>query len=153
LKTILNYAFEASNKKFSGSGATCVGGIFFLRYFCPSLISPVDNRIVELQPKSNSMRTLILLTKILQNISNGVKVTENQKEPFMMNVKDLIDETISSTQEFLKNLSSTFWIHEGEVMKPIKVNSQILFRTLQTFQKSFKEIGDFKTDNVNQALY
>eukprot|EP01080_Neovahlkampfia_damariscottae_P001811 gene1811-953_t len=147
LKTILNYAYETSNKKFEGSGETCVGGIFFLRFFNPALISPVDNRIVETAPKPNLLRTNILLTKILQNVANGIKVNENQKEKFMMNVKELIEESIPIAQSFLQNLSSTFWINEDQEMKPIKVNSNLFLRGLQTFQKAFKDIGEIKQMN------
>ncbi|KAL7716667.1 Ras-GAP domain-containing protein [Entamoeba marina] len=60
---------------------TLIGGFVFLRLFCPSLAAPEGMNLcgTALVPPP-ARRTLILLTKILQNIANNARET---KEPWM----------------------------------------------------------------------
>ncbi|ELP92403.1 ras GTPase-activating protein, putative, partial [Entamoeba invadens IP1] len=59
-----------------------VGGFVFLRLFCPAMAAPEGMNLsgTSLVPPT-ARRTLILLTKILQNIANNVRET---KEPWMI---------------------------------------------------------------------
>jgi len=49
-----------------------IGGFFFLRFLCPVLISPEGSNIFTRKISAESRRTLVLITKIVQNMSNRV---------------------------------------------------------------------------------
>jgi len=67
---------------------TTIGGFIFLRLFCPAVSSPEAYGIVEEPPSSDSRRLLILITKVLQNLSNDVEF--GSKEPYMTKMNDFI---------------------------------------------------------------
>ena len=58
-----------------------VGGFLFLRYFNPCIVSPESTHIVKEKPDRVGRRSLSLLSKILQNLSNNMLFKE--KEAFM----------------------------------------------------------------------
>jgi hypothetical protein len=67
---------------------TTIGGFIFLRLFCPAVSSPEAYGIVEEPPSADSRRLLILITKVLQNLSNDVEF--GSKEPYMTKMNDFI---------------------------------------------------------------
>jgi GTPase-activator protein for Ras-like GTPase len=48
------------------------GGLVMLRYFSPSIVSP-EKFLGESSPSSKARRNLVLIAKVLQNCSNGVR--------------------------------------------------------------------------------
>jgi hypothetical protein len=60
-------------KKFKDSSAIYkgVGGFYFLRLICPAITNPRFYGLLTDSPNDDMQRCLILLSKILQNISNG----------------------------------------------------------------------------------
>jgi GTPase-activator protein for Ras-like GTPase len=72
LRWICSNLFAMVNNKFPGAGRTAVGGFVFLRIICPAIASP-DHQFLNVPIKSSSIRRgLILVTKIIQTISNFV---------------------------------------------------------------------------------
>jgi len=67
---------------------TTIGGFIFLRFFCPAVSSPEAYGIVEEPPSASARRLLILITKVLQNLSNDVEF--GSKEPYMTKMNDFI---------------------------------------------------------------
>lgn len=67
---------------------TTIGGFIFLRLFCPAVSSPEAYGIVEEPPSADARRLLILITKVLQNLSNDVEF--GSKEPYMTKMNDFI---------------------------------------------------------------
>jgi hypothetical protein len=63
--------------KFPQSKHSIVGGFLFLRFICPVLVSPEGLNIENLSKESR--RTLVLISKILQNLANGIDF--GRKEP------------------------------------------------------------------------
>jgi len=65
--------------KFPTQGRQAVGGFFFLRFICPSLISPETNGLFREKThlSSDTRRVLVLVSKIIQNISNNREFTED----------------------------------------------------------------------------
>ena len=47
-----------------------VGGFLFLRFFCPALVNP-DNLFPDRKITFQNRRCFTLITKVLQNLSNG----------------------------------------------------------------------------------
>ena len=59
-------------KKFDRNAANKgVGGFFFLRYICPAITSPHVYGLLAEPLNQSSQRYAVLLSKVLQNISNG----------------------------------------------------------------------------------
>jgi len=75
-------------ERYPESVNTTIGGFIFLRFFCPAVSSPEAYGIVEEPPSASSRRLLILITKVLQNLSNDVEF--GSKEPYMTKMNDFI---------------------------------------------------------------
>lgn len=75
-------------RKFPESYYTVIGGYYFLRFICPAMIAPDGFGILEKLP-DEARRPLILLSKILQNLSNGVKF--GIKESYMTPLNDFLE--------------------------------------------------------------
>jgi len=65
-----------------------VGGLVMLRYFSPSIVSP-EKYLGESSPSNKARRNLILIAKILQNCSNGVRF--GPKEEYMSFCNTFVD--------------------------------------------------------------
>lgn len=86
------------------------------RFFCPAVTSPEIYGIVEgffffkffkklifLEPPSpESRRLLILMTKVLQNLSNNVEF--GSKEPYMEKMNDFIHSNKEKLDQYFQNL-------------------------------------------------
>jgi neurofibromin 1 len=55
-----------------------VGGFIFLRFICPALLNPVQMGIYDKPLNGDAVRVLILVSKIVQNLANGID--SNSKE-------------------------------------------------------------------------
>jgi len=91
-----------------------IGGILFLRWICPAIVSPEKMGLlssdVDPQPKR---RRLILIAKILQATSNEVYYAE--KEAYMQKVNVFIKENVSTVHELYDSfLSSPIETTESE---------------------------------------
>jgi len=62
-----------------------IGGLLFLRFLNPAIVAPKAYGIVTDQPNPQASRCLLLISKLVQNIANGVKFGGKQayKEAFM----------------------------------------------------------------------
>lgn len=78
---------------------------FGRRYINPSFLSPETYGIISdsKQVTPVSRRNLILLTKVLQNLSNGVEFQGN-KEPFMMVVNDYIRGNMWKMEKYFQSI-------------------------------------------------
>jgi len=74
--------------KFPGSTLISVGGLFFLRFVCPVIVAPERLQLVEGSLNSTQRRNLVLISKVLQNLSNDVSF--GAKEPFMQPMNEFI---------------------------------------------------------------
>lgn len=119
-------------QKFEKMSILCVGAVFFLRLLCPVFVSPESFGICESKPKPNPARTLILLTKCLQNIAN--QVSESKKEPFMKHFKSLVETHIPKTNQFLDDISNDT---DSEIEHK---KSTTKLETIHSLHKFFKNV-------------
>jgi GTPase-activator protein for Ras-like GTPase len=56
-----------------------IGSILFLRYICPALVMPAHHGVVKSAPPRHVGRGLILVSKMLQNLSNGVEFGDKEQ--------------------------------------------------------------------------
>jgi Ras GTPase-activating-like protein IQGAP2/3 len=78
-----------------------VGGFLFLRWVNPALMTP---EVYDLMPEgkvpsARSRRNLILMTKIVQNLSNGL--TFGKKEQYMEAANEYITDNTARVERYL----------------------------------------------------
>lgn len=84
LREIIRHLREEAEKKFAdeeNAGFLAVGGLLFLRFISPALVSPTVNQLYVGTLTPNSQRTLTLISKIMQQLANDIDF--GVKEPFM----------------------------------------------------------------------
>jgi len=81
-----------------------MAGFVFLRFICPSLISPEKASIIEGEIDPESQRHLILIAKIIQSIANNLEF--GQKEAFMIPLNHLVIDYIPKVQHYLNELAN-----------------------------------------------
>jgi len=89
-------------ERFPENVNTTIGGFIFLRFFCPAVSSPEAYGIVEEPPSASARRLLILITKVLQNLSNDVEF--GSKEPYMTKMNDFIQSNRVKLAQFYEKL-------------------------------------------------
>ncbi|CAL6017332.1 GTPase-activator_protein [Hexamita inflata] len=146
---------------------SAVSGFFFLRFICPSLASPDSDvyKIIDPQedislanydlvkdpklkeaklPKAldtNDRRRLILVTKIIQNLANGVMF--GAKEKFMLPFNDLIRNSIPKRNLFLDALAANKReIYIESDIKDYTVTTEMIKVILEDDEEDEDEAGD-----------
>eukprot|EP01114_Cavostelium_apophysatum_P003999 TRINITY_DN1412_c0_g2_i5.p1 TRINITY_DN1412_c0_g2~~TRINITY_DN1412_c0_g2_i5.p1 ORF type:complete len:1014 (-),score=174.59 TRINITY_DN1412_c0_g2_i5:78-3119(-) len=89
-------------ERFPDNVNTTIGGFIFLRFFCPAVSAPEAYGIVEEPPSASARRLLILITKVLQNLSNDVEF--GSKEPYMTKMNDFIQSNRVKLAQFFDKL-------------------------------------------------
>eukprot|EP01127_Copromyxa_protea_P023167 TRINITY_DN860_c0_g1_i1.p1 TRINITY_DN860_c0_g1~~TRINITY_DN860_c0_g1_i1.p1 ORF type:complete len:535 (+),score=65.45 TRINITY_DN860_c0_g1_i1:32-1636(+) len=92
-------------KRFSDSRYTSVGGFIFLRFFCPTISSPDANGLCTSVSK-DARRVLVLVSKVLQTLANGL--TFGFKEQYLVCMNDFIERNLERTQLFLDTVAVSF---------------------------------------------
>jgi RAS protein activator-like 1 len=80
-----------------------VSGFLFLRFFVPAILSPKLFALREEHPDQRTERTLKLLAKVMQNVSNLQEEME-AKEPFMHPMNCLMPEGVARVKTFIQSL-------------------------------------------------
>ncbi|KAJ3099872.1 hypothetical protein HDU97_002701 [Phlyctochytrium planicorne] len=81
-----------------------VSGFIFLRFFCPAILSPKLFNIMPDHPDPQTLRTLTLIAKILQNLAN---LSEFEgKEPHMEQSNQWLIDHAPDMRHFINSISS-----------------------------------------------
>lgn len=80
-----------------------IGTVIFLRYINPAIVAPYEAGIVNAQPPPKTMRGLMLVSKILQNIANDV---EFSKEEHMLPFNDFVRTQFDPMRKWVSEISS-----------------------------------------------
>ena len=89
--------------KFPGTERMAVGGFIFLRILCPILAAPEAYDLVKISIDRNLRRGLLLVSKIIQNLSNHVFF--GNKEEFMISFNPFLNEYSEKVDKFLDAIS------------------------------------------------
>eukprot|EP00033_Pygsuia_biforma_P001925 GCRY01002146.1.p1 GENE.GCRY01002146.1~~GCRY01002146.1.p1 ORF type:complete len:866 (+),score=266.59 GCRY01002146.1:318-2915(+) len=76
-----------------------IGGYLFLRFLNPNILAPDGLSLVQGKISPTGRRNLVLLSKVIQNVSNQVPF--GKKESFMEEFNSVVDELGSELNEFL----------------------------------------------------
>jgi len=94
--------FNEAGKRFADSKRKAVAGFIFLRFFCPAISGPDTCGLADgLQP--DVRRALVLISKAIQNLANGVQF--GSKEQYMANMNEFIVNNRERVDEFLDKLT------------------------------------------------
>ncbi|KAL6080665.1 Neurofibromin 1 [Balamuthia mandrillaris] len=104
LKTIFHFAQQTILERFPEMGYQLVGGFFFLRFLCPALVAPTAYKLQDTEPTPEVHRSLVLISKVLQNLSNDVRF--GQKEAFMMFMNDFLAANSDAMRDCLQTLAA-----------------------------------------------
>src|ERR1700761_5455482 len=89
--------------RFPDAKYTAVGAFIFLRFFCPAIVAPEAEGIVDKPPPKELRRGLLLIAKVIQNLANNVLF--GTKEPYMFPLNRFLVENISVVTGFLRTIS------------------------------------------------
>lgn len=81
-----------------------VGGFLFLRLICPCIMDPVKYKIFSGKLTPEAQRFLLIISKILQNLSNGIMTPI--KEKYMAPFTNLIKKWLPSLKYFFDKISN-----------------------------------------------
>lgn len=103
LRLICQALQQTVKKRFPSAARKAVGGFYFLRFICPAIVSPEGFGVIDkLEPRGR--RALILMSKIVQTLSNGVMF--GAKEAFMTPMNDFIKENLENVHFVLDKLAT-----------------------------------------------
>eukprot|EP01133_Synstelium_polycarpum_P005675 gene5675-6554_t len=143
-------------KIFPESKYTSVGGFFFLRFFCPCILSPDANGVVDSSSLTmESRRALILVSKVLQNVSNGLLF--GTKETYMKEMNPFLDTHMDECRSFLDNIAAlprtTDYVPLASI-EQVKVKELPSIHRLLTknLEKIFKTLGQYNQQSVTFQL-
>jgi hypothetical protein len=102
LRRMCGYLRERTVTRFPDAKRKVVGGSFFLRLLCPAIVSPEGFGVDQVD--NTTRRSLILISNILQTLSNGV--TFGNKEEYMMPMNHFIDKNLENSHFVLDKLAT-----------------------------------------------
>ncbi|KAK2956501.1 putative neurofibromatosis type 1 [Blattamonas nauphoetae] len=86
-------------------GLSLVGGVFFLRFVCPAIFAAESSSVLPLYKmvSKSARKNLIVITKVLQGLANGVEFGEKEEKMIVCN--PLIRNHQNDMQKFLETIS------------------------------------------------
>jgi len=101
LRDILCFVYEEIESSL-GEGYVGLGGFFFLRFLCPTLIAPHMFGLAEVPPTPTAQRQLILIGKLLQNLANNT--LPGSKEAYMEKLNEFITNNQDELRKFFDDI-------------------------------------------------
>lgn len=98
LRAVRNNVYE----QFPDMEFRSVGGFLFLRLICPSILTPCAYGLMEEMPLGDSMRRLVLVGKLMQNLANNTP--PGTKETHMVRFNDFVRSNQDKLRVYLNNL-------------------------------------------------
>ncbi|KAI0156431.1 GTPase [Xylariaceae sp. FL1272] len=102
-RKICNIISTAVMPRFSEAKYTAIGAFIFLRFFCPAIVAPETEKLVDEPPSKEMRRGLLLIAKVIQNLANNVLF--GAKEPYMFPLNDFLTQHIYKVTTFLREIS------------------------------------------------
>ncbi|OAA58846.1 Ras GTPase activator [Cordyceps fumosorosea ARSEF 2679] len=102
-RKICSIIHDAVAPRFPDAKYTAVGAFLFLRFFCPAIVAPEAEGLVDTPPSKELRRGLLLIAKVLQNLANNVLF--GTKEPYMFPLNRFLVVNISVVTGFLRTIS------------------------------------------------
>ncbi|CCU74400.1 ras GTPase activator [Blumeria hordei DH14] len=94
---------SAVMRRFPEAKFTAVGAFIFLRFFCPAIVAPDSEGLIDSPPSKEMRRGLLLIAKVIQNLANNVLF--GAKESYMYPLNDFLTQNIYRVTTFLREIS------------------------------------------------
>ncbi|KAJ3438155.1 ras gtpase-activating protein [Anaeramoeba flamelloides] len=91
-------------KKFPDNVISGIGGFFFLRFICPIIVDPARFGLIKGTPNPTIARGLLLITTIIQALSNGISITSPNRE-YMFPINQDIAQRFQIRRSFLLEMA------------------------------------------------
>eukprot|EP01117_Protostelium_nocturnum_P010749 TRINITY_DN3871_c0_g1_i2.p1 TRINITY_DN3871_c0_g1~~TRINITY_DN3871_c0_g1_i2.p1 ORF type:complete len:791 (+),score=202.17 TRINITY_DN3871_c0_g1_i2:385-2757(+) len=98
--------------KYPGDDRLVIANFIFLRFFNPFIISPPNRLMPSISPKCQ--RNLMLVSKLVQTLANGVRSQSAVKEEFMAKVNKFILHNIPNIEKFIDSVTEEETVVEGK---------------------------------------
>mmetsp|Transcript_9249 Transcript_9249/g.38033 ORF Transcript_9249/g.38033 Transcript_9249/m.38033 type:complete len:913 (+) Transcript_9249:141-2879(+) len=123
---------------------TAVSGFLFLRFFCPAVLGPKLFSLAKEHPDPKTARTLTLIAKTLQNLSNLCEF--GYKEPYMADMNAFIQSNMDKMRQFLDKVASLPDIPRKEPSPDIDFGLEMATIN-RHLQNNIKEMREAQPDN------
>jgi neurofibromin 1 len=138
LREICNYLSTVVVKKFPEANTTSVGGLIYLRFFCPALVAPDIHGLVDMITDKEVRRGLLLITKVIQNLANNVLF--GAKEAFMISLNDLLNSYIPKVTKYLEDISA-----------PLPINTNVVGGLVSKLSETdLNKLHHYLVDNIER---
>eukprot|EP01088_Endostelium_zonatum_P003554 TRINITY_DN1475_c1_g3_i1.p1 TRINITY_DN1475_c1_g3~~TRINITY_DN1475_c1_g3_i1.p1 ORF type:complete len:918 (-),score=249.22 TRINITY_DN1475_c1_g3_i1:88-2841(-) len=122
-----------------------VGSFMFLRFFCPAIVSPHAFGLTKDPPTKQVQRGLILISKTLQALSNGV--TFGHKENYMIKLNEFLDNNNDNLLRYFSYLSGINEHENSQFAEEEKVEPV----TKKDYLQAISVLHYFMTEYLPQA--
>lgn len=102
-RALCHHIWEVVEDRFPDSRHSAIGSFIFLRFFCPSIVSPESIDLDIPAERRDTRRALVLITKVIQNLANNVLF--GSKEVHMKLLNQFLSDNIRQVTKFLSDVA------------------------------------------------